>query len=147
MKIRRSVVAAGAAAVLGTAGALALPAMASAHDETHTLKFIGEAVNSVAFTATTKGVQDTDFNSAGNIIGFDNLYLVFTSQTSAHGTATLDIRGGFLYGTIATADGGRTLSGKVTGGTGAFEDATGTITAKAINKTGSKAAVIVIYST
>lgn len=54
------------------------------------------------------------------------------------GTATLDIKGCFLYGTIATTNGGRTLSGKVTGGTGAFTDATGTITARAINKTGRR---------
>lgn len=105
------------------------------------------AENSVAFTTTTQGVQDTDFNSAGTTIGFDNLYLTFTSTTSASGTATLDIKGGFLYATLATTNGGQTFSGKVTGGTGAFTGATGTVAAKAINKTGSKAAVTITYST
>jgi hypothetical protein len=147
MKIRKSIGAAGAAAVLGTTGALALPAVASAHDATHTLKFIAVAVNSVAFTKTIEGVQDTDFNSAGAVIGFDNLYLRFTSKTSASGRATLDIKGGFLYATLATTNGGQTFHGKVTGGTGAFAGATGTVIARAINKTGSKAAVTVIYRT
>src|SRR5579871_319849 len=39
MKVRSSVIALGAAAVLGGAGAIAVPALASAHPVTHTLKF------------------------------------------------------------------------------------------------------------
>jgi hypothetical protein len=147
MKIRRSITAAGAAVVLGTTAALTLPAVASAHDATHRLNFIAVAVNSVAFTKTTEGVQDTDVNRAGAIIGFDNLYLRFTSKASASGRATLDIKGGFIYSTIATSNGGKTFHGKVTGGTGAFTDATGRFTARAINKTGTKAAVTLTYRT
>ena len=147
MKIRRSIAAAGAAAVLGGAAAFLVPAAASAHDATHTLTFTAVAENSVMFTATTRGVQDTDFNSAGTTIGFDNLYLTFTSTTSASGTATLDIKGGFLYATLATTDGGQTFSGKVTGGTGAFTGATGTVAAKATNAAGSEAVVTITYST
>jgi hypothetical protein len=71
----------------------------------------------------------------------------FTGTTSASGRATLDTKGGFLYSTIATTNGGKTFHGKVTGGTGAFTGATGTVTARAINKTGTKAAVIVTYTT
>jgi hypothetical protein len=56
----------------------------------------------------------------------------------------LDIKGGFLYGVVTTTDGGKTFSGKLTGGTGAFKGATGTITAKAITST--KTAVTIIYS-
>ena len=52
MKIRMSIAAAGAAALPG-AGALALPAMASAHRATHTLKFISVQKTSVGFTKTT----------------------------------------------------------------------------------------------
>jgi len=147
MKIRRSIAAAGAAALLGGTTALLVPAAASAHGATHTLTFTAVAENSVMFTPTTEGVQDTDFNSAGATIGFDNLYLTFTSPTSAHGPATLDIKGGFLYATIATTNNGQTFTGKVTGGTGAFTGATGTVTAKAINPTGTEAVVTVTYST
>ena len=147
MKIRKSIAAAGAAAVLGGTTVLLIPAAASAHDATHTLTFTAVAENSVAFTTTTEGVQDTDFNSTGTTIGFDNLYLTFTSPTAASGTATLDIKGGFLYATIATTNNGQTFSGKVTGGTGVFTGATGTVTAKAINPTGTEAVVTITYST
>jgi hypothetical protein len=148
MKFRRSIAAAGAAAVLGGTAALLVPAAASAHDGTHALRFIAKAVNSVAFSTTTEGVQDTDFDiSTGTTIGFDNLYLTFTSTTSASGNATLDIKGGFLYARIATTNGGQTFSGKVTGGTGAFTGATGTVAAKALDPTGSEAVVTITYST
>lgn len=147
MKIRRSITAAGAAAVLGGTAAFLVPAAAAAHDATHTLTFTAVAENSVMFTPTTRGVQDTDFNSAGTTIGFDNLYLRFTSATSAHGTATLDIKGGFLYATLATTNGGQTFRGRVTGGTGAFSGATGTVAATATNASGSEAVVTVTYST
>jgi hypothetical protein len=70
----------------------------------------------------------------------DNLYLTCTSTTAASGTATLDIKGGFLYATIATTNNGQTFSGKVTG-------ATGTVAAKAINATGTGAVVTITYST
>ena len=105
------------------------------------------AENSVTFTTTTEGVQDTDFNSTGTTIGFDNLYLTFTNPASASGTATLDIKGGFLYATISTTNDGQTFSGKVTGGTGAFTGATGTVAAKAINTTGTEAVVTITYTT
>ena len=147
MKIRRSIAAAGAAALLGGTAALLVPAAASAHGATHTLTFTAVAENSVMFTPTTEGVQDTDFDSTGTTIGFDNLYLTFSSPTSASGTATLVIKGGFLYATIATTDNGQTFSGKVTGGTGAFTGATGTVAANAINATGTESVVTVTYST
>ena len=47
MKLRTSLAAAGAAVVLGTTGALVLPAVASAHSGTHTLKFISVQQKSV----------------------------------------------------------------------------------------------------
>jgi hypothetical protein len=59
-------------------------------------------------------------------------------------TLALDVKGGFLYGVVTTTDGGKTFSGKVTGGTGAFKGATGTITGKAISST--KTAITIIYS-
>jgi hypothetical protein len=144
MKIRRSIVAAGAAVVLGGTGALAIPAVASAHSTTHTLKFTSVTVNSVPFTRTSRGLQDTDVNSKGKTIGFDDANLTFTSMTSGTAAVAIDLKGGFLYGTVRTTNGGRTFRGKVTGGTGAFTAATGRITGKAI--TSSKTAVTITYS-
>ena len=143
MKVRTSIIAAGAAAVLGATGALALPAVASANSATHTLKFISVTKKSVQFTKTTIGQQDTDVNAAGKTVGFDMLYITFTSATSATVNITGDLSGGFLYGTGKESKAGFS-NGKVTGGTGAFKGATGTIAGKAISST--KTAVTIIYS-
>ena len=145
MKIRRSIIAAGAAVLLGGTGALAIPAVASAHSATHTLKFTSVTVNSVQFTRASRALQDTDVNSKGKIIGFDDVNLTFTSMTSGTAAVAIDVNGGFLYGTVTTTDSGKTFHGKVTGGTGAFTAATGSITGKAI--TSSKTAVTITYST
>jgi hypothetical protein len=145
MKIRTSIAAAGAAAVLGGTTALAVPAMASTHSTVHTLKFIAVKTKSVSFTETTEGQQDNDVNSAGKTIGLDDVYLTFTGRTTGKGDVALVVKGGFLYGTLATSNAGQTFSGKVTGGTGAFAKATGKITAKAI--TSQKTAVTITYST
>ena len=86
MKVRRSIVAAGAAVVLGTTGALVLPAVANAHDAVHTLKYIAVANKTIAFTSTTFGIQDTDVNGTGKIIGFDDVYVTVTGRTRQGGT-------------------------------------------------------------
>ena len=52
MRVRRSIIAAGAAVILGTTGTLA-PAAASAHGATHTLTFTSVARKFVHFTKTT----------------------------------------------------------------------------------------------
>jgi len=144
MNIRTSIAAVGAAVVLGGAAALALPAAASAHPVTHTLKFTAVSVNRVLFSNTNFGDQETDVNNTGKTIGFDDLNVTFTGP-SGKGNVALSIKGGFLYGTISTTNTGKTFSGKVTGGTGAYRRATGTITAKAISST--KAAVTISYAT
>jgi hypothetical protein len=54
--------------------------------------------------------------------------------------------GGFLYG-VATASANPVLHGKVTGGTGAFRGATGTIVAKNLNNSGTRSAVTITYRT
>lgn len=145
MKIRRSIAAAGAAAVLGTTGAL-LPTVASASSATHTLKFISVASKSVMFTKASGASQATDVNAAGKTVGFDMIYFKATSPRSAAVNVTVDTSGGFLYGTgtinIRT---NAFTNGKVTGGTGMFKGATGTIRAKAI--TSKKEAVTITYST
>jgi len=145
MKIRTSIIAAGAAVALGTTGALVLPAVASAHSSTHTLKFIAVQKASVQFTKTTFGQQETDVNATGKTIGFDEIYLAATSATTAAANVTGDYSGGMLYGTFnVNLKTGALTNGKVTGGTGAFAHATGTITAKPISST--KTAVTVTYS-
>ncbi len=144
MRFRSGITALGAAVVLSTMGGLVLPAMASTDSAaTHTLKFTSVTVKSVFFTKTTGGSQDTDVNSAGKTIGFDVVYFTVTGKTTATVNAALDTKGGLLYATFTTTNSFRTFKGRVTGGTGAFKGATGTITAKAISST--KTAVTIIY--
>jgi hypothetical protein len=148
MKIRTPIIAAGAAVVLGTTGALVLPAVASAHSATHKLKFISvQQGKSLMFSKTTGANQDTDFNAANKPVGFDMVYFAATSATSAAVNVTVDTAGGFLYGTGTITFKGNVFSnGKVTGGTGSFAGATGTIKAKSLNKTGTRTAVTITYS-
>ena len=147
MKIRTSIIAAGAAVVLGTTGALVVPAVASANSATHTLKFISVTKKVVSFNKarTQIGMQDTDINAAGKTVGFDMIYVKVISATNGPANATVDTSGGMLYGTFTfNLKAGTISNGKVTGGTGAFKGATGTITAKGISKT--EAAVTITYS-
>jgi hypothetical protein len=147
MKIRMSIAAAGAAALLGT-GALVLPAAASANSATHTLKFISVQKKSIMFTRATGASQNTDLNAAGKTVGFNMLYFAATSATAAAINLTVDTSGGFLYGTgTVSLKTGAFSNGKVTGGTGSFKGATGTIKAKNLNKAGTRTAVTVTYST
>ena len=127
MKLRTSLAAAGAAVVLGTTGALVLPAVASAHSGTHTLKFIAVQKATVNFTTATQGVQETDTSTAGKTIGFDMIYVKVTSPSSGSVNATVETNGGFLYGTFTLSQDG--AAGQRQGdrrGTGAFAGATGT---------------------
>jgi hypothetical protein len=147
VKIRKSFAAAGVAALIG-AGALALPAAASANSATHTLKFISVTKKSVSFTKTTGGQQDTDVNAAGKTVGFDMLYFSATSSTTGNLNVTVDTTGGFLYGTATVNfSTGAVTNGKVTGGTGSFAGATGTFKTKNLNKAGTRTAVTITYST
>jgi hypothetical protein len=144
MKLRTSLAAGGAAVVLGTTGALVLPAVASAHGTTHTLKYLAVSTATVNFTRATGAIQNTDVK-AGKTIGFDILYFAATSRSSLAVNVTVDTKGGFLYGTFTVHPRtGVVTNGTVTGGTGAFAAATGTIRVKTISST--KHAVSITYS-
>ena len=62
MKVRTSIIAAGAAVVLGTTGALVVPTVASAHSAAPTLKFISVQKATLLFTKT-RAPQDTDVDA------------------------------------------------------------------------------------
>ena len=146
MKIRTSIAATAAAALVG-AGAFMLPAIAaSAGPATHTLKFISVTKASVQLSKTMSAEQDTDVSSKGKVIGYDELYFAVTSNSTAHGWVTVDVDGGFIYGTFTiNLKTGAVTNGKVTGGARAFKGATGTFTAKAVS--GTRDAVKITYHT
>ena len=61
-------------------------------------------------------------------------------------SATIETTGGFLYATFTfNAKNNTTSNGKVTGGTGAFAGATGTIKTRSLNAAGTRTAVTVTY--
>jgi hypothetical protein len=145
MKIRRSITAAIGVALVGT-GAFVLPAFASASTATHTLKFISVEKASVTLTKTMSAQQDTDLNSKGKVIGYDDLYFAVTSSSGANAWFSLDVDGGFISGTFkVNFKTGAITNGKVTGGARAFKGATGTLTAKAVSAT--RTAVTITYAT
>ena len=150
MKVHTSIVAtaAGAAALVG-AGAFILPAVAaSTPTATHTLQFISVKKASVNFTASTGAQQDTDVNSAGKVVGYDMVYFKIVSRTTATLNITGTTNGGMLYSTGKfNLNTGAFSDGKVTGGTGAFKGATGTLTARSLNKAGTRTLVKITYHT
>jgi hypothetical protein len=147
MKMRAPIAAASAAAILG-AGAFVLPAVASSTATSHTLKFISVSKKSIMLTKASGAQQNTDVSKAGKTVGFDMLYFKATSASSAALNITVDTTGGFLYGTAKISfKTGAVTDGKVTGGTGSFKGATGTIKAKNLNQAGTRTAVTITYHT
>ena len=147
MKVRTSIAAAGAAVVLAGTGALLLPAVASAHSTTHTLKFTAVQLKSSNFSKTAGGSAEKDVNSAGKIIGYDVTNFQFHPATNtASGGVALSTSGGFLYGALKFTSTSNVVHGTITGGTGAFKGATGTITGTQ-NKAGTQTAVTITYTT
>lgn len=148
MKLRTGMAAAVGTTLLG-AGAFALPAAAASSTAAmHTLSFISVTNKSTTFTKMTGGSQDTDVSKAGKTVGFDMLYFAATSASGGILNVTVETKGGFLYGTAAlNLKTGVITHGKVSGGTGAFKGATGTLKAKNLNSAGTRTAVTITYRT
>jgi hypothetical protein len=146
MNIRTCMAAAGAAALLG-AGAFVLPASAApTHPghRVHTLRFISVTKRSVNLSRTSVAQQDTDVTRSGKVIGFDNLYITFNPKTGkARGNFAFDTKGGFIFGTLRLPGSGAT--GRVTGGTGKFRHARGSLVARSLNRRGTRTAVTIRY--
>jgi hypothetical protein len=146
LRARTSIAAIGTTAALTGTGAFLLPAAASTHPVTHTLTFTSIQQATVSFSRTTGSSEDKDVNKAGKVIGYDILRFSFNPKTN---TDTIGValvtRDGLLYGLLHGSNGPAT-HGAVTGGTGIFGEATGTITAKS-NNAGTKTAVTITYHT
>ena len=147
MKHRNTIAAIATAAALAGTCAVVVPAASASATKTHTLSFtsVQEAVHN--YSQTISSQQDRDVNKAGKAVGYDLLYLVFNPKTE---TAKLNFTavtgGGVVYG-VARASSNPVIHGTVTGGTGAFKGAAGTIVARNLNPSGSKTAVTITYHT
>lgn len=147
MKLRTSMAAAGTAAAIGLAGAVALPAGASSSHATHTLVFTSVQKGTASLSKTVGAGADIDVTTAGKLIGFDIVRFAENPKTHAVSIGVaFENKDGFLYGVLRSSS-GPVLHGKVTGGTGLFAGAAGTITARSLNKSGSKTAVTITYHT
>jgi hypothetical protein len=149
MKHRIAIAAIAIAAALGGAGAFLVPAASASPSavKSHTITFtsVQEAVHNYSHTVSAQ--QDRDVNKAGKVIGYDLLYSVFNPKTmSAKINFTAVTSGGFVYG-VASAGASPLIHGTVTGGTGIFKGAAGTILAKNLNNAGTRTAVTITYHT
>ena len=149
MKHRNAIAAIATATALGAGCAVVVPAASASTSapKTHSLSFtsVQEAVHN--YSQTISSQQDRDVNQAGKVVGYDLLYLVFNPKTeTAKLNFTAVTSGGFVYG-VASASSSPVIHGTVTGGTGAFKGAAGTIVAKNLNPSGSKTAVTITYHT
>jgi hypothetical protein len=117
-------------------GALVLPAVASAQSGKHTLRFTSYERATILFPDRTHGAQqDIDRNAAGKPIGYDEEHFTFTSMSLNDAVVSIagDYSSGLLYGMFnINLKTGVVTDGKVTGGTGVFTGATGTVKVKII---------------
>jgi hypothetical protein len=131
------------------AGAFLIPAVASSsratHHHHHTLKFTATAQQSANLSPTSFTQDEVDTNAAGKVIGFDVINGVFNPRThTAKGRVAFSTKGGILYGSLRFSNGPVT-HGRVTGGTGKFRGAKGTIYGRNLNASGTRTAVTVTY--
>jgi hypothetical protein len=144
LRTRVSITAIATAAAAGTTAAVLVPA-ASAHPVPHTLKFTSVEEGQVSFSKTVSVAQDKDVSPAGKVIGYDVIRFLYNPRTNTGAiSATVDLEGGFLYGQLRETS-SPVSHGTVTGGTGAFKGATGTITAKTLDQQGNRTAVTITY--
>jgi hypothetical protein len=135
-----------AAAALGLTAAIVVPAAAGARAVTHTLRFTAVQQSRVNYSKTDNATADKDVNQAGKTVGFDMLHFTLGPGGAARLSVVVNTAGGFLYGKLA-ATSGRVEHGTVTGGTGKFSGAKGTITATPANSAGTRTNVVITYHT
>ena len=108
--------------VMARAGSVATPASA-----THTLHLTSRAVASHKVGTRGLVVFDKDY-SGGRLVAFDVIDVVSANSADV----SFGLFRGFLYGTVTINHATGKLSGQVTGGSGAYQGDTGTITGHAL---------------
>lgn len=144
MAVSRNVIIASAGAAL-VAGVVTVSAVATAAPTTtnHTIKLVATQIASHQFSRSTASEADVD-RHLGKVIGYNVLSEKFSSTGGVIAGSYAPPGGGNLYFEINTPIPiTKTLHGKVTGGSGKFAGASGTITATELNKTGTKTAVTI----
>jgi hypothetical protein len=93
----------------------------------HTLKLTSRAVASHRVGPRGLVVFDKDY-SGGRLVAFDVVDVVSSNSADV----SFGLFGGFLYGAVTINHATGQLSGQVTGGSGAYQGDTGTITGRAL---------------
>ena len=142
MNVRRSL-------IIGAAGAAALGlvpaglAAASTHPASSTtIKFV--ATTTASKTSKT-ALEETGTDTHGKtLLGWFSISCQFTSATAATCGGAGSALSGMIYFTFPLSTTSKTFTGTVTGGTGAYSSAKGTITGKAISA--KKEAITIVIS-
>jgi hypothetical protein len=145
LRTRISIAAVATVAAAGATGTFLLPA-ANAHGMTQTLRFTSVQQATANLSPTTGASEDKDITQTGAVIGYDILRFSFNPKTNTTWIgAAIDLNGGFVYGQMRESE--PVTRGVVTGGTGTYRGATGTITAKTVGQDGTMTAVAITYHT
>jgi hypothetical protein len=134
--IATSIAGIAAAASVGTA--VALPSKAMSHSGTFTFIAVTTTAHTFGNNHFVGGDKDV---RAGHIIGTDSFRCVPVSKTTGNCEVAASYNFGQLYATFTEHFKTGALAGKVTGGTGKFANATGTVTGSAVSQTKEKVTV------
>lgn len=114
---------------------------------THTLTLTSVQGATTSFSPTSGASEDKDVSRTGKVIGYDVVRFFFNPKTNTGSLdVAVDLKDGLLYGVLRES-GGPVTRGTVTGGTGAYKGATGTIIAKSLDKNDIRTAVTITYHT
>ena len=138
MNSKTALVTLAVATTVAAGAAVAAPALAASSSTTVTQRF--DAKSSAApllLSKTSYVLTDSDVQKH-KTIGHDVLYCTDTGNGASHCHVAFAQKGGLLYARFALSDKSGTLTGAVTGGTGSFAHAKGTIAGRSVSRTDVK---------
>ncbi len=141
---RRALTAAGSAAVLAAGLGIAASGDASANSTMHTLTFVSVSNKGFSPTKNTFLSKANEY-SHGKLVGYDIVsgrFNVHTKKVTLW--VTLERAGGQLYARIVTGN-SPSFTGRVTGGSGDFSGASGTVTGHSPSQHSNRTYVTVHY--
>jgi hypothetical protein len=128
-----STIAAGSLAVTGI-GVGTSVAASSAAKPPKPITFKAKTVLSHEVGKSGKIIEAQKNVSHGKFIGTSSLTFVVGNNNLAKAKVAAAFKGGFVYGRFTASGDGTLSNGKITGGTGEYKDATGTITGEGAGK-------------
>ena len=144
MKFRALIAGVSAVAVVGAGGAVLTSTVASAQSKSQTLTYYTSALKSVAYSSTRSAVMESVSNSSGKLVGFE---LETVSRAINTPVTTYEdviyLESGVINAMVTPSRVAGHGGGKVTGGTGTYSKAAGTIT---IDPDGAKTKVTIILT-